>query len=118
LKRLLALFILRHFEKETRFFETRAVSFPSVDDRFKRGLFFQNDLCFVRIAPKIGTRGELIELVYALLLGFEVKDASAEVRGVLPGGRAVLWFLPTSISSVQFIVLLCAPLSRRHGRSA
>jgi hypothetical protein len=38
----------------------------------------------------------LIELVYALLLRFEVKDASAEVRGGLPGGRVVLWFLLTS----------------------
>jgi hypothetical protein len=97
MERFLALFVFGHFEKETGLFETCPVFFPSVYNCFKRGLLFQNDLRFIRVVPEIGARSELIELVYALLLRFEVKDASAKVRGALLSGQVVLWFLPTSV---------------------
>jgi hypothetical protein len=53
-------------------------------------------LGFFRVVPKIGLPGELIQLIDALLLAFDVKDASAKARAALPGGSVLRWFLPTS----------------------
>jgi hypothetical protein len=62
---------------------------PCVDYAFESGLFLENRLGFFRVVPEIGLRGDLVEFVDPLLLGLDVKDASAKARAVLPGGLLV-----------------------------
>jgi len=60
--------------------------FPTVENVFEGGLFFKNGLSFVAVVPKIGLRGDLAQLGDALLLGVNVKAASAKALAALRGG--------------------------------
>jgi hypothetical protein len=69
---------------------------PCVDDAFEGGLFLENGLGFFRVVPELGLRGDRVKLFDSLLLGFDVKDASAKAPAVLPGGSILQRFLLTS----------------------
>jgi hypothetical protein len=60
--------------------------FPALENVFQGRLFFENGLGFVGVVPKIRLRGGLVQFSDALLLGVDVKAASATVRAVLRGG--------------------------------
>ena len=73
-------------EKKARLFEIRAMLLPGVDDAFEGGLFPENALGFFAVVPKIRLDGELVQLLDALLLAVDVKDASAKARAALRSG--------------------------------
>jgi hypothetical protein len=96
-ERILALLILGDIEEKTRVLEINSMLVPSIDDRLERRLLPEKRLRFVGVVPEIGLGCELAQFFDALLLGFDVKDASAKDRAALPGGSVALWFLPTSV---------------------
>ena len=85
-QRFFAFFILGDVEKKTRLCQVGVMFFPAVENVFEGGLFFENALGFFSVVPKIGLRGELAQLGDALLLGVNVKAASAKAQAALRGG--------------------------------
>jgi hypothetical protein len=62
------------------------VFFPALEHVFQGRLFFENGLGFVGVGPKFRLGGDLVQFRDALLLGVDVKAASATVRAALRGG--------------------------------
>jgi hypothetical protein len=56
------------------------------ENAFKGRLFFENALRLVGVVPKIRLGGDLIQFRDALLLGVDVKAASAVAPAALRGG--------------------------------
>jgi hypothetical protein len=75
-QRLFVFLILGDIQEKARFVETGTAFFPGVNDLFERGLFFEEVLGLLPVAPEVGPGGELVELCYPFLLCVEVKDAS------------------------------------------
>lgn len=59
---------------------------PSVNDSLERGLLLENALGFFAVVPEIRLMGQMVQLIEALLLALDVKDASARDRVALQGG--------------------------------
>jgi hypothetical protein len=72
--------------RKPRLFKIGLMFFPTVENVFEVRLFFENGLGFVGVVPKIRLRGDLVQFREALLLGIDVKAASATVRAALRGG--------------------------------
>jgi len=85
-KRFFALLVFGDVEKKPRLFKIGVMFFPTVENVFEVRLFFENGLGFVRVVPKIRLRSDLVQFRDALLLGVDVKAASATVRAALRGG--------------------------------
>jgi hypothetical protein len=79
---------------------------PGVDDLLKRGLLFENSLRLIAVVPEIRARSDLGQLVDSFLFSFEVKDASAEARAVLPDGSVVRMYLPAFCRPILFLIIL------------
>lgn len=85
-ERVVVLLVLGDFQKKPGFLEVRAMLFPGADKTFNRRLLSENALRFFRVVPKIRLPGDLVQFDDALLLGLDVKDASAKALLALRGG--------------------------------
>jgi hypothetical protein len=85
-ERFFILLVFGDIEKKPCLCKIGVMFFPAVENVSEAGLFFENGLGFVGVVPKIGLRGDLVQLGDTLLLGVDVKAASATVRAALRGG--------------------------------
>jgi len=60
--------------------------FPTSENAFEGRLFFENALRLVGVVPKIRLGGNLVQFRDTLLLGVDVKVASAVAPAALRGG--------------------------------
>jgi len=75
-QRLFTLLVFGEIEKETRLLQLGAIFLAGLQDAFYTRLLFEDCLRPVGFVPKIRFGGELVQLLDALLLAVEVKDAS------------------------------------------
>ena len=85
-ERFFALLVFGDVEKKPRLFKIGSMFFPTRENRFESGLFFENGLGFFGVVPKIRLGGDLVQLFDALLFAVDVKAASATAQDALRGG--------------------------------
>jgi hypothetical protein len=85
-ERLVALLVFSDVEKKSRLRKIGLMFFPTSENAFEGRLFFENALRLVGVVPKIRLGSNLVQFRDALLLGVDVKAASAVARAALRGG--------------------------------
>ena len=85
-ERFVALLVFGDVKKKPRLRKIGVMFFPTGENVFEGRLFFKNALRFVGVVPKIRLGGDLVQFRDALLLGVDVKVASAVARAALRDG--------------------------------